>query len=97
MPFKPIGARLVIKRIDPPDKGTIIIPPSVQKRETRPVFAEVVEVGSGAYLETGQKVPVSVERGDTVLVPSNTGYQILENGKEYWVINERDVIAIYQS
>lgn len=93
--LRPIGARAVIQRIKDTN-SKIIIPESNILRGDVYVPAVVLAVGDGAYLENGEKVPVSVKPGDKVLVPERVGYHVRQGDQEYIIINERDIIAVLE-
>lgn len=92
--LRPIGARVLLKKIHPKKDSPIIIPKNLNKDVY--VMAEVVAVGDGAYLESGEKVPVAVRPGDKVVVPSKVGYTLEEDDQEYIMINERDIVAVIE-
>ncbi len=60
----------------------------------QPVKATVVAVGSGTVLDNGEKLPMQVQVGDVVLVPHHTGSKFAEDGKEYIVISQRNILAV---
>lgn len=93
--LKPVGARLIIKHLRE-DSGKIVVPRMFKEQKWEPVLAEVITIGDGARLENGDIVPVAAKPGDRILVPGKTGYQWVEDGEEYTIINERDVIAIME-
>lgn len=93
--LRPVGARVLLKKI-PKKDSPIIIPESHALRMDVFIPAEVVAVGDGAYLESGEKVPVAVKPGDKVLIPEKVGYTINENGQEFVMINERDIVAVIE-
>jgi len=94
MPIHPVGARLLVKRIKPDSK--LVLPEPKDLRDWVLVPAEVIAVGEGAVLESGERVPVIARPGQTVLIPSNVGYRITDSGEDYIMLNERDVVAILE-
>jgi chaperonin GroES len=52
---------------------------------------EVVAIGTGHY-DDGKLIPISVEVGDTVIF--QWGDKIKENGKEYYIVKESEILAV---
>jgi chaperonin GroES len=69
--------------------GGIALPDSVNER---PVMAKVLAVGPGVKLETGDRFPMTLNVGDTVLFPRKSGDHFLIDGKELIVIPERYIL-----
>jgi chaperonin GroES len=66
MKFRPLGDRVVVRRVqeDAKTPGGIIIPETAQEK---PQEGEVVSVGPGALDDSGKRVPSEVKAGDFVL------------------------------
>jgi chaperonin GroES len=92
MSLRPIGARVLVKPAER-KSGSIIIPETREYRDWQLIQAEVIAIGDGAWLETGERVPVSVKPGDIVLIPDQQGYRIWQDGEQYILLNERDIVA----
>ena len=45
-------------------------------------------------MENGERVPLEVKEGDTVLFAKYAGTEVKLDGEEYMVIKESDVLAI---
>ncbi len=86
--IKPIGARVLVEAVEAEQKtiSGIIIPDSAQEK---PQKAVVMAVGNGTESE---KIEVAV--GDTVIYGKFAGTQINENGKDYIILNQTDILAI---
>ena len=67
MAFRPLGDRVLIKRVEEEEKtkGGIIIPDTAKEK---PQEGEVIAVGPGARDETGKIQPLDVKVGDRVLI-----------------------------
>lgn len=64
-PFRPLGARVVVRLLDEPQTGLIITPDKHKPRSQRGV---VVAVGTGReYPTTGFRIPAGVSVGETVV------------------------------
>jgi chaperonin GroES len=62
-----------------------------------PDSAVVVAVGPGMRNTTGTTIPLIVKIGDTVLINKNGGQPFEEDGKEYLMMREIDIIGIRPS
>ena len=63
MKFRPLGDRVVVRRVKEDQKtaGGIIIPDTVAEK---PQEGEVISVGPGALDDNGKLVPTTVKAGD---------------------------------
>ncbi|WP_038040838.1 MULTISPECIES: co-chaperone GroES [Thermus] len=93
--IKPLGDRVVVKRIEeePKTKGGIVLPDTAKEK---PQKGKVIAVGSGRILENGQKVPLEVKEGDIVVFAKYGGTEIEIDGEEYVILSERDLLAVLQ-
>ena len=94
MELKPLGSRIIIEPIEE-DKTTesgIVIPETAEKE--RPIKGKVLAVGPGRVTDSGERVPVSIKVGDTVLFKKYGPDEIEMDGKKYLVADEEDVLAI---
>ncbi|WP_018111012.1 co-chaperone GroES [Thermus igniterrae] len=91
--IKPLGDRVVVKRIEeePKTKGGIVLPDTAKEK---PQKGKVIAVGSGRVLENGQKVPLEVKEGDIVVFAKYGGTEIEIDGEEYVILSERDLLAV---
>lgn len=70
--------------------GSIVIPDAGKDRNEK---GEIVAVGPGSYTATGAFVETVLEVGDVVVLPT-AGFTKLEHeGEEYYVGNEKSVLA----
>ncbi|TBH20477.1 co-chaperone GroES [Thermus thermamylovorans] len=91
--IKPLGDRVVVKRIEeePKTKGGIVLPDTAKEK---PQKGKVIAVGTGRILENGQKVPLEVKEGDIVVFAKYGGTEIEIEGEEYVILSERDLLAV---
>jgi chaperonin GroES len=96
MKLKPLSDHVIIKPIteDEVTKSGIIMPDTVDKE--KPEKGEVVAVGSGKLLESGQRAAMAVKIGDKVMFKKYSPDEIKVDGEEYLVISEGDIIAILE-
>jgi chaperonin GroES len=92
---KPLGERVLVKRIEPEEvkKGGIIIPDTAKEK---PQQGEVIAVGLGKLDEKGKRTPMDVKKGDRILFGKYSGTEIEIDGEEYLIMQEDDILAIVQ-
>lgn len=91
--LKPLGDRVVVKRIEEEakTKGGIVLPDTAKEK---PQKGKVIAVGSGRTLDNGTKVALEVKEGDTVVFAKYGGTEIEIDGEEYIILSERDLLAV---
>jgi|UniRef100_A0A7C4U231 chaperonin GroES len=72
-------------------KTGIVLPDTAKEK---PQKGKVVAVGSGRLLDNGQKVPLEVKVGDTVIFSKYAGTEIKLNDEKYLILSEKEVLAI---
>ncbi|MCL4821554.1 MAG: co-chaperone GroES [Vicinamibacteria bacterium] len=90
---KPLRDRVLVRRIEEGEQkvGGIIIPDSAKEK---PLQAEVVAVGSGRVLENGQRIDLTVKKGDKVLIGKWSGTEVKIDGEEFLILKEDEVLGI---
>ena len=94
MKLRPLGDRIVVKVLESEErtKSGIVSPDTAKEK---PQKADVLAVGTGKFSEqTGQRIPMDVQVGDTVVFAKYGGTEIKLDGDEYLILSERDVLAI---
>lgn len=90
----PLGDRVLVKPLGLETKKTdsgIIIPDTVDKE--KPEQGRVIAVGEGRY-DDGKLVPMRVKKGQKVLF-SKYGYdEIKIDGEEFYIIEEKNILAV---
>ncbi|PIR66764.1 MAG: co-chaperone GroES [Parcubacteria group bacterium CG10_big_fil_rev_8_21_14_0_10_36_14] len=94
--LKPLNDRVLVKPLKNEEKtaGGIILPDTVEKERSEK--GEVIAVGPGRMLETGQRASMSVAVGNKVLFKKYSPEEIKVDGEEYLVLDERDILAIIE-
>ncbi len=88
MAIKPLGKRVLVKRLDPEEKksvGGIVLPDSAKSEKV--VRAKVVAVGTDEKLE--------VKVGDQIIISdsfSNT--EVIEGENKYLLVKDSEILAI---
>jgi chaperonin GroES len=89
----PIRDQIVVKVEEEEEKTkTGIVLPDTAKE--KPQKGKVVAVGSGTLLDNGQKVPLEVKVGDTVIFSKYAGTEVKLDDEKYLIISEKEVLAI---
>ncbi len=93
--IKPLGDRIVIKVIEDSEQtsGGIFIPDSAKEK---PQKGEVIAVGLGKINEKGEREPMDVKVGDTVLYAKYAGTEIKMDGVEYKILSVKDALAVIE-
>lgn len=91
--LEPIGDRVIVKVKEEEEKtvGGIVLASNAKEKPTE---GEVVAVGDGAYAENGEKLPMTVKKGDVVLYDKYSGTNVKYEGEKYLVLREKDILAI---
>ncbi len=95
MQLKPIGDRILVKRVESETKsaGGIIIPETAKEKPQR---AEVIAVGHGRLLDNGERMAPPVKTGDHILFAKYSGDEIKLDGDEHLIIRSDEILAIIE-
>lgn len=93
--IKPLGDRILIKIIEDTEQtsGGIFIPESAKEK---PQKGEVVAVGQGKLNEKGDREPMDVKVGDTILYAKYSGTDLKMDGTEYKILSIKDALGIIE-
>jgi chaperonin GroES len=93
MRLRPLGDRVLIRRIEPETKttGGIFIPDAVQEK---PLEGEIVSCGPGARNRDGAVLPMDVKPGDRVLFGKWSGTEVKLDGEELMIMNAADIMGV---
>ena len=88
----PQNDRVIIKPIDAGEQmyGTIVVP---DMGKEKPEMGEVVSTGPGRTSEFGQYITVKAKVGDIVLVPKIGTLRIDFEGEEYYIVQDKEILA----
>jgi len=92
--IKPLEDRIVVQTLEAEQTTAsgLVIPDTAKEK---PQEGTVLAVGPGRF-EDGQRLPLDVSVGDTVLYSKYGGTEVKYNGEEYLVLSARDVLAIIE-
>ncbi len=96
MKIRPLHDRIVVRRQEEESTsaGGIVLPGSAKEK---PNQGEVVAVGNGRVLDSGDVRPVDVKVGDTVVFGKYAGSDTIEiDGEELVILSESDIKAIVE-
>jgi chaperonin GroES len=94
MKLKPLHDRILVKRVETQEeeiRGGIVIPDTAKEK---PQEGEVVAVGDGKVLDSGQKVAMSVKAGDRILFGKYAGTEVKLDDEEYLILREDEVLGV---
>lgn len=93
MNLKPLYDRVVVKPIEADEisAGGIIIPDAAKEKSTK---GEVVAIGEGKALDNGSVRAPKLKVGDKVIYGQYAGSTYKQDGVEYKILKEDDVLAI---
>ena len=93
--LRPIGDKVVVEVIDEPQTTAsgLVLPDTAKEKSQR---GKVIAVGSGKLLENGNREPIEVKVGDTVLFAKYGGTEIELGGQELMILSQRDIHAVLE-
>ena len=96
MNLRPLHDRVIVKRMEEErmSAGGIVIPDSATEK---PIRGEVLAVGNGKILDNGEKRPLDISVGDTILFGKYSGTEVKVDGEELLVMREEDIMAVIES
>lgn len=93
MNIRPLHDRVLVKRLDEQESkvGSIIVPDTAKEK---PQQGEVMGVGNGKVLDTGDRAPLDVKVGDRILFGKYSGSEVKIEGSEYLIVREDEILAV---
>src|SRR5215213_10719554 len=93
--LQPLGDRVVIKPLarEEMTKSGIVLPDTAKEK---PQQGEVVAVGPGRVLDSGDRVSLDVTVGDKIIFAKYSGTEFKLEDDELLILNERDILAVLQ-
>ena len=93
--IRPLADRIVIKMIEESEQtqGGIFIPDSAKEK---PQKGEVVAVGTGKTLDSGEKEEMEVKAGDIVLFAKYAGTDVKMDNVMYKILSVKDVLGVLE-
>ena len=90
--LSPLGDRIVVQAVEQETqtRSGLVIPDSAKER---PQEGTVTAVGPGRITDEGRRIEMDVKAGDTVVYSKFAGTEFSEDGEDYLILSERDVLA----
>jgi chaperonin GroES len=91
--LRPLGDRVVVKPLarEEVTKSGIVLPDTAKEK---PQQGEVLAVGPGRVLDTGERVILDVKQGERVLFAKYSGTEFKLEQDELLILRESDILAI---
>ncbi len=91
--LRPLGDRVIIELVAAEEKTAsgIVLPGSAQEK---PQEGKVVAVGTGRVLDSGERIAIEANVGDTIIFSKYSGTEVKYEGKEYLILEEKNILAI---
>ena len=95
MSIRPLHDRVVIRRMEEErtSAGGIVIPDSATEKPSK---GEVIAVGNGKILDSGDVRALDVKVGDKVLFGKYSGTEVKVDGEDLVVMREDDIMAVFE-
>jgi len=95
MAFRPLGDRVLVRRVDEEAKtaGGIIIPDTAKEK---PQEGEVIAAGPGARDDSGKVQSLDVKVGDRILFGKWSGTEVKLNGEDLLIMKESDILGVLE-
>ena len=95
MNIRPLQDRVVVRRMEQENTSTggIVLPDSAAEK---PVQGEILAVGNGKVLSSGESRPLDVKVGDTVLFGKYSGTEVKIDGEDLLMMREEDIMGVLE-
>jgi chaperonin GroES len=92
MELQPLGDRLIVEVLEEEEvlASGIVLPDTAKEKPQR---GRVLAAGPGALNEKGDRVPLDVVEGDTIIFSKYGGTEVKLGAEEYLILRESDVLA----
>lgn len=93
MNLRPLHDRILVRRLEDNEtmRGGLYIPDSAKEK---PQQAEVVAVGAGRILDSGERVAPDVKAGDKILFGKYSGAEVKIENEEYLILREDEILGV---
>ena len=95
MNIRPLHDRVIVKRMEEErtTPGGIVIPYSAAEKPSK---GEVLSVGNGKLLDSGELRALDLNVGDKVLFGKYSGTEVKVDGDDLLVMREDDIMAVIE-
>ena len=93
--IRPLGDKILVKRVEAESKtkSGIVLPDTAKEKPKR---GKILALGDGKRLETGERAPWNVKKGDEVIFTSYAGTELKLDGEELMIMSEDDILAVVE-
>ena len=93
--LRPLEDRVVVQanEAETQTASGLVIPDTAKEK---PQEGTVVAVGPGRFSDEGERIPLDINAGDTVVYSKYGGTEIKLGGEEYLILSARDVLAVVE-
>jgi len=91
--LRPLGDRVVVEPAEQEERteSGLYIPETAKEK---PQKGTILAVGDGRRDDDGKRVPMDVEKGQTILFARYGGTEVKIDGKKLLIMKESDILAI---
>jgi len=96
MNIRPLHDRIIVRRLEEErlSAGGILIPDTAAEK---PMQGEVLAVGKGKLLDSGEVRALEVKVGDRVLFGKYSGTEVKLAGEQILVMREEDIMGVLEA
>ncbi len=96
MNIRPLYDRIVVRRLEEESTSTggIVIPDTAKEKPSR---GEVMAVGTGKLLDSGDVRPLGVKLGEQILFGQYAGTEVNLSGEDFVVMREDDIMGVIET
>ncbi len=93
--IRPLGDKILVKRVEAESKtkSGLFLPETAKEK---PQEATVIAVGDGKVLDSGERAPFQVKKGDKILLGKWGGTEIKLDDETLLIVTEDDILAIIE-
>ncbi len=91
--LRPLGDKVIVEVIEEPQTTAsgLVLPDTAKEKSQR---GRVLATGPGKLLDNGEREPMDVAAGDTVLFAKYGGTELNTGGKDLMILSLRDIHAV---
>lgn len=93
--IRPLNDRIIVRRVEDQEqmRGGLYIPDTAKEK---PQEGEVIAVGNGKLLDSGQRISIDIKAGDRILFGKYSGTEVKLDNEEYLILREDDVLGVIE-
>ncbi len=93
--LKPLDDRVVVQAVEAEQTTAsgLVIPDTAKEK---PQEGKVIAVGKGRITDQGERIPLDVSEGDSVVYSKYGGTEFKLDGEDYLILSARDILAVLE-